>query len=301
MRIAFAGSPAPAAAILRELAATRHEIALVVSQPDRPRGRSRTPSLTPVAATADELGIECVRPATINAPEVLDRLRAANVGAVCVVAFGQLLKEPLLSEWPCINVHFSILPAYRGAAPVERALMDGVAETGVSIMRMDAGLDTGPVARVVRIEVGEDDDAGTVMARLCAVAAPALVATFDELERGAATFVAQPGAGVSFAPKLTDADRALDVAGPARALVDRVRALSPHIGARLVIDREPFKIWRARVVPGAHAPGLRVADGRLVLGCNPDAAEILELQPPSRGRMAARDFLLGYRGPLQLG
>ncbi len=301
MRIAFAGSPAPAAAILRELAATRHEIALVVSQPDRPRGRSRMPSLTPVAAAAAELGLECVRPATINAPETLDRLRAANVAAVCVVAFGQLLKEPLLSEWPCINVHFSILPAYRGAAPVERALIDGVAETGVSIMRMDAGLDTGPVARVVRVEVGEDDDAGTVMDRLCAAAVPALVATFDELERGAGSFVAQPEAGVSLAPKLTEADRALDTAGPARALVDRVRALSPHIGARLVIDGEAFKIWRARVVPGAHAPGLRVADGRLVLACDPDAVEILELQPPSRARMAARDFLRGYRGPLRLG
>ncbi len=301
MRIAFAGSPAPAAAILRELAAAHHEIALVVSQPDRPRGRSRTPSLTPVALQAAELGIACIRPASINAPEVLARLRAADVGALGVVAFGQLLKEPLLSEWPCINVHFSILPAYRGAAPVERALMDGVTETGVSIMRMDAGLDTGPVARVVPIAVGEDDDAGAVMDRLCVAAVPALVETFDELERGAARFVPQPDDGISLAPKLTEADRALDTAGSARAQVNRVRALSPHIGARLVIDGEPFKIWRARARPGPCAAGLQVEDGRLLVGCGDGAVEILELQPPSRGRVGAADFLRGYRGSLTLG
>jgi len=301
MRIAFAGSPDPAAAILRELAGADLQIGLVISQPDRPRGRSRTPSLTPVAAQAAALGIECIRPATINAPEVLERLRAADVGALCVVAFGQLLKEPLLSEWPCINVHFSILPAYRGAAPVERALMDGVTETGVSVMRMDAGLDTGPVARVVRIDVDGADDAGTVFDRLCTVAAPALIATIADLERGTAEFVAQSEEGVSFAPKLTDDDRRLDAGVPAKLLVDRVRALSPHIGARLVVDGEPFKIWRARVVSDAVAAGLRIADGRLLLGCADAAVEILELQPPSRGRVGARDFLRGYRGALRLG
>ena len=228
-------------------------------------------------------------------------MRAADVGALCVVAFGQLLKEPLLSEWPCINVHFSILPAYRGAAPVERALMDGVTETGVSIMRMDAGLDTGPVARVVPIAVGEDEDAGTVMDRLSAAAVPALVETFDELGRGSARFVAQSDEGVSFAPKLTEADRVLDIAAPAASLANRVRALSPHIGARLVIDAEPFKIWRARAVPGVSVRGLEHADGRLLLGCGDGAIEILELQPPSRARISTGDFLRGYRGSLVLG
>jgi len=301
MRIAFAGSPGPAAAILRALAGAGLEIPLVVSQPDRPRGRSRTPSLTPVAAAAAALGIACIRPATINAPEVLARLRSADVGALCVVAFGQLLKDPLLSEWPCINVHFSILPAYRGAAPVERALMDGVAETGVSIMRMDAGLDTGPVARMARIRVGEDDDAGVLLDHLCRAAVPALLTTIDELAHGTARFLAQPEQGISLAPKLTEADRVLDPAGPARVLANRVRALSPHIGARLRIDGEPFKIWRAKVVRGDVAPGLQVIDGRLVLGCADGAVELLELQPPSRGRVGAGDFLRGYRGALLLG
>ena len=301
MRIAFAGSPAPAAVILRELAAAPHEIPLVISQPDRARGRSRTPSPTPVAEAAAELGIDCIRPVTINAPEVLERLRSADIGALCVVAFGQLLKEPLLSELNCINVHFSLLPAYRGAAPVERALMDGVTETGVCIMRMDAGLDTGPVAREVRIPVAADDDAGALLNRLCGVAVPALVATFDELEAGALTFAPQSAHGVSVAPKLTDADRVLDLAEPADALANRIRALSPHIGARLVIDGTPFKIWRAAPVDERSGPGLHAIAGRLVLGCGGGALEILELQPPSRGRIGAAEFLRGYRGDLVLG
>ncbi len=301
MRIAFAGSPAPAAAILRELSAAHHDIALVISQPDRPRGRSRTPSLTPVAQQAEELGIPCLRPATINAPEVLDQLRAADVGALCVVAFGQLLKEPLLSEWPCINAHFSLLPAYRGAAPVERALMDGVAETGVCIMRMDAGLDTGPVAREIRVPVAAQDDAGAIMTRLCAVAVPALVATLDDLARGDAAFAAQAESGVSLAPKIGDADRALDPGDTAVALANRIRALAPHIGARLMIDGTPFKIWRALPCDERPGAGLHVVDGRLLMGCADGALEILELQPPSRGRVGAGEFLRGYRGELVLG
>jgi methionyl-tRNA formyltransferase len=298
VRIAFAGSPAPAAVILRDLADARHEIALVISQPDRPRGRSRTPSPTPVAAAADELGIPCIRTPSINADDVLERLRAADVGALCVVAFGQLLKEPLLSEWPCINAHFSLLPAYRGAAPVERALMDGVTETGVCIMRMDAGLDTGPVARQVPVPVGPDDDTGVLLDLLCAAATPSLVDALDALESGTLVVTPQPGEGASLAPKLTDADRELDPGRSAAELANRVRALSPHIGARLVIDGTPFKIWRAHARAEQSAAGLRVDGGRLVLGCVDGALEIVELQPPSRGRVSAAEFLRGYRGPL---
>lgn len=300
MRIAFAGSPAPAAAILRDLVAGGTDIALVISQPDRPRGRSRTPSLTPVAAAAADLGLACIRPATINAPDVLERLRDVRVGALCVVAFGQLLKEPLLSEWPCINVHFSILPAYRGAAPVERALMDGITETGVSIMRMDAGLDTGPVATAVRLPVGPDDDAGTVMQRLCALAVPALASTFDGLAAGTLQFTPQPEEGISLAPKLTDQDRVLDPSRTARELANRVRALAPHIGARLGIDGQPFKIWRATAEDAGGPAGLRRDGARLLLGCGAGTLEILELQPPSRGRIGAAEFLRGYRGPLEV-
>jgi methionyl-tRNA formyltransferase len=301
VRVVFAGSPEPAARILRDLAGGRHEVALVVSQPDRRRGRAGRPSPTPVALAAEALGIPCVRPPSINDPAVLDRMREARAGALVVVAFGQLLKEPILSEWECINVHFSILPAYRGAAPVERALMDGVTETGVSIMRMEAGLDTGPVAEVVTTPVAPGDDAGAVLDRLCALSPPALLRALDAVEAGSFDPRPQPAEGVSLAPKITEEDRVLDPSGTARALADRVRALSPHIGARLVVDGQPFKVWRAAPADGPPGGGLRAQDGRLLLGCADRPLEILELQPPSRGRQPAAGFLRGWRGALTLG
>jgi len=301
VRIAFAGTPEPAAVVLRALAGTHHDVAVVVTQPDRPRGRRGTPTPSPVAAAAGDLGVPVLRPASINADDVLDRLRAEDVGALCVVAFGQILRAPLLDGWPCINVHFSLLPAYRGAAPVERALMDGVTETGVTIMQMDPGLDTGPVAAVGRLPVGPDDDAGRVMAGLCALAPPLLAATLDEIAAGTFAPRPQPEEGVSIAAKITDEDRVLDFGLPARALADRIRALSPHIGARCVIDGEPFKVWSARPVADEAPHGLEARDGRLLAATGEGTLEIRELQPPGRGRMTAGDFLRGWRGPLELG
>lgn len=300
MRIAFAGSPQPAAVILRHLAASHHEVVLAVSQPDRRRGRSGVVP-TPAARAAEDLGIPCLRPASINGPEVVDAIRAADVGAICVVAFGQLVREPLLSEWPCVNVHFSILPAYRGAAPVERAIMDGVTETGVTIMRMEAGLDTGPIASITTTPVGADDDAGSVVARLSELGGPALVAACDDIASGLFAPTPQPEEGVSLAPKITDADRALDLAEPPRRVVDRIRALSPHVGVHVTIDGERFKLWRARVADEPAPAGLSVSGSRLLLACGGGAVEILELQPPSRARMRAADFLRGWRGALELG
>lgn len=301
MRIAFAGTPAPAADVLRPLAASHHDVALVITQPDRPRGRGGATTPSPVAAAAEELGLPVLRPASINAPDVLDRLRQEGVGALCVVAFGQLLRAALLDEWPCINVHFSILPAYRGAAPVERSLMDGVTETGVTIMRMDPGLDTGPIASVGRTPVAPHDDAGAVIGRLCALAPPLLIEAVDRVEDGTFDPRPQPEEGVSLAPKITDADRVLDFSETAIALSDRIRALSPHIGARCVIDGEPFKIWAARPVDEPSSPGLHAVDGRLLAGTGAGTLEILRIQPPGRGRMAAGDFLRGWRGALELG
>lgn len=301
MRVAFAGSPAPAAAVLRALASSRHEVRLVISQPDRRRGRSGRATPTPAAAEAERLGIPCVRPATINDPEIVERLRAEGVGALCVVAFGQLVREPILSEWPCINVHFSILPAYRGAAPVERAVMDGVTETGVTIMRMEAGLDTGPIVSVHRTSVDPEDDAGAVMDRLCELGGPALVDAVDRVEAGTFAPVPQPEQGVSLAPKITEEDRALDTGMSRSALRDRIRALSPHIGVRCTIGGEPFKVWRAAPADLRAGPGLTAHGGRLVLSCADGPLEILELQPPSKARMAAADFLRGWRGSLELG
>ena len=298
MRVAFAGSPEAAVAPLRALAASSHEVTVVVSQPDRARGRSRRPSPTPVAAAAQELGIPVLRPATINAPDVIAAISATGAEALAVVAFGQLLRDGVLSRWPCVNVHFSLLPAYRGAAPVERALMDGVEETGVTIMLMDAGLDTGPMLSATRIPVGPDDDAGALLARLSDIGGPQLVAALDALETGAARPTPQPEEGTTFAPKITAEDRVLDLARPAVALERRIRALSPHIGATCHIDGEPFKVWRARARAEEAPAGLSVEDGRLVAGCASGSLELVEIQPPGRGRMDAQAFVRGWRGPL---
>jgi methionyl-tRNA formyltransferase len=299
MRVAFAGSPGAAVEPLRALVASSHEVGVVVSQPDRPRGRRGTPTPTAVAAAALELGIPVLRPRTINDPDILRQIADSGADALVVVAFGQILREAVLASRPCVNVHFSLLPAYRGAAPVERALMDGVEETGVTIMRMDAGLDTGPMLAVERTRVEPGEDAGELVARLSAMGGPLLARVLTDIEEGRAVETPQPQEGVSFAPKITADDRPLDLTRPAGELERRVRALSPHIGATCRIGGEPFKVWRATAAAASAPPGLTSDDGRLVAGCGEGSLEILELQPPGRGRMDAGSFLRGWRGTLE--
>lgn len=300
MRVAFAGSPEPAVPVLEALAESTHEVCLVVSQPDRRRGRRGSPRPTPVAARALERGIPVMRPDSINADDALARLRDAEVGALAVAAFGQLLKSDVLEGWPCINVHYSLLPAYRGAAPVERAIMDGCEHSGVTIMQMDPGLDTGPIISAEELTIGPDDDAGTMLARMGEVGGRLLVAALDDLEGGRLETREQPEEGVSLAPRIVADDLPLDPGRPAARLADQVRALRPHIGARLGIDGEVFKIWSARAEPGGGTPGLSRDGDRLVLTTADGLLVIDELQPPGKGRMAAADFLRGRRGELGL-
>lgn len=296
MRVIFAGSPEPAVPVLRALADSHHEVVLVVTREDRPKGRSKTPVPTPVGAVAEEMGIPLLKPASINAPESLAVLRDANAGALAVAAFGQILRDEVLEGWPCINVHYSLLPSYRGAAPVERALMDCAERTGTTIMQMDAGLDTGPIIEAVDVAVTDDDDAGAVLMKMAEASGPALIRALDAIEAGALVSAPQPDAGASVAAKITDADRPIDPTRSARALVGQVRALSPHIGAVLHIDGQPFKVWRVRETDSPAPPGLTADEGRLVLGTATNGLEIVELQPPGKGRMATDAFMRGYRG-----
>ena len=302
-RIAFAGSPAPAATVLSALVQAGQDVAVVISQPDRPRGRGGRTVPTPVSVEAERLGLPLRRPASINEPAALDELANLGVRAVCVVGFGQILRERLLETWTCLNVHFSVLPAYRGAAPVERALMDGITETGVTIMQMDAGLDTGPVISIARTRVTPDDDAGSLLDRLAILGGEHLAAALADLDAERLVTTPQPEEGVSLAPKIGDDDIALDPAQPARDVVNRIRALSPHIGAACLIGGQRFKLWRARVADAEQMPAgtLWVDDGRLLLPCADGPIEILELQPPNRSRMDASAFLRGWRGELALG
>ena len=303
MRVAFAGSPPAAATVLRALVEGGQDIAVVIWQPDRPRGRGGRTVPTPVSAEAERLGLPLRRPASINEPAVLDEFADLGVEAVCVVGFGQILRERLLADWRCLNVHFSILPAYRGAAPVERALMDGCRETGVTIMQMDAGLDTGPTISVGRIAVADDEDAGSVLQRLADAGGDLLLAALDDLARGTLVTTPQPDEGVSLAPKIGDEDVTLSPQATARQVVDRIRALSPHIGVGCVVDGQRFKLWKARPAErdDIREGELWVADGRLFMPSADGAVEILELQPPNRNRMRAADFLRGWRGGLELG
>ena len=299
MRVAFAGSPEPAVPVLDALHDSVHDVALVISQPDRRRGRRGKETPTPVAARAGELGIPTIKPKSINSGDARERIRDAEVGALCVAAFGQLLREGVLDGWPCINVHYSLLPAYRGAAPVERAIMDGLDRSGVTIMQMDPGLDTGPMISSEAVPIGPDDDAGSMLMAMAQVGGRLLVEVLDEFDAGRFAPAPQPEDGVILAPKITDGDRPLDPSRTARQLVDQIRALSPHIGAQLEIDGQPFKIWRARPTDAA-VTGLANHEGRLVLGCSGGSIEMLELQPPNKARMATADFLRGWRGDLEL-
>lgn len=300
MKVMFAGSPAPAVPVLDALLASRHEVSLVITREDRPRGRGRQPVATPVGQAAEDAGIPLLKPASINAPDSLDAMRATGAGALVVAAFGQILRDDVLDGWPCINVHYSLLPAYRGAAPVERALMDGVTETGTTIMLMDAGLDTGPIIESVPVPLARDDDAGSLLMKMAQASGPALVRALDALEAGSLASTPQPEEGAGIAAKITDEDRPIDPRRTAVEIQNQVRALSPHIGATLGIDGQVFKVWRVKPTNAAAVPGLVRDSGRMVLGTASGGLEIVELQPPGKGRMHADAFLRGYRGDLAL-
>ena len=272
MRTAFLGTSAFAAAVLRRLADSDHRPALVVTRPDRAAGRGRKLTPPPVASTARELGLELFQPESINTAEAGARVAASGADVVIVCAFGALIKEPLLSDFELINVHPSLLPRWRGAAPVERAIMAGDEQTGVSIMRVTEGLDSGPVCLAQAEPIRPDDDYGTLAARLQELGATLLVRALDERP----PFVEQTEDGVTYAEKITAADRTLDPAAPAEVNVRIVRALHPHIGARLPLADGTFLgVRRARVGD----------DGAL---------ELLEVQPPGGRPMAYADYVRGH-------
>ncbi|MCW2924830.1 MAG: methionyl-tRNA formyltransferase [Thermoleophilia bacterium] len=310
MALAFAGTAPFGAAMLRALldgpgdGRPGREVALVVSQPDRPAGRGKQLASPPVAALAKERGVELVQPERMHEPELLERYRELGITTFVVAAFGQMVREPLLTDFLMLNVHGSLLPEYRGAAPIERSIMDGRAETGVGIMQMEAGLDTGPVALEARVPIAHDDDAGAVFAKLEAAGALILFDALERVDSGELEFTPQPATGETYAHKITAVDRMLDPARPASELHDQVRALSPHVGAWLLVDGDRLGVWRTAVAdsdsPVAGRPGAVWHDAqRLQLGTSAGALEVLELQPPGKRRMAAGDWLRGLRAPLE--
>jgi methionyl-tRNA formyltransferase len=285
VRAAFYGTSPFGAAVLRRLVERGVvEIAVVVSQPDRPSGRGRRMAAPAVAQAASELGIELRQPGRAS-----DEPPAADAGIV--VAFGQLLREPLISAMPLVNLHPSLLPRWRGAAPVERAIIAGDAETGVAAMAIVEELDAGPLYGVERWPIGPHDDAGAVRERAVELGAPLLERAL--LDGGDP--VPQAAEGVTYAAKLTAADRVLDLARPAAELDRVVRGLSPHIGARMDLDGRPLTVWKALPLP--DGPPLGEVGPGLVVGCGDGGLQLQEVQPAGKRRMAADEFLRGLREP----
>jgi methionyl-tRNA formyltransferase len=264
---------APLGADVLERLSAKHDVGFLITRPDRPRGRGRRVGAPPAKQAAERLGIEVRQPEKLDESAALD-----DVEAIVVAAYGALIPETLLDRTLWLNVHPSLLPRWRGAAPVERAIMAGDAQSGVTIHRTTAELDAGPIAAQRAFPIGADDDAGAVYAKAGALAAELLE---DVLE--APEFHPQPDEGATYAERLTAADRELDWDRPTEALVNQIRALSPHIGARGVVDGRTLTVWRA-------APAS--PDSKLTAG----GLELLEVQPEGKRRMTGEEYLRGLRG-----
>ncbi|MGA2924759.1 MAG: methionyl-tRNA formyltransferase [Solirubrobacteraceae bacterium] len=294
VRTVFLGTSDFAAAILRRLAASPHRPGLVVTRPDRPRGRGRKLASPPVADAARELGIELEQPATVNDEATRARIRGAGPEVVCVCAFGALIKDPLLSDYVMLNVHPSLLPRWRGAAPVERAIIAGDERTGISIMRLTAGLDSGPICSQQAEPIEQQDTYGTLAPRLQALGGELLVLALDECPPCSE----QDDARATYAEKIDAADRILDPGRPAPELERVVRALTPHIGARVELaDGGRLGVSRVHVIAAGGPPqGIVSLRGpRPVLGCASGALELLAVQPPGGRPMSGEDWLRGLR------
>lgn len=289
MRTVYLGTSDFAARILTRLAATEHRPQLVVTRPDRPAGRGRTLTPPPVATVAADLGIEVIQPEQLDDEAVTQQVIDLDPEGIVVCAYGAIIREPLLSATTIYNVHPSLLPRWRGAAPIERSIAAGDAETGVSIMQLEAGLDSGPVALQEAIPIGPEDTYGSVAERLLTLSGDLLLRALDEHP----AFIPQPEDGITYAEKITAADRTLDPAAPAIESDRMIRALTPHIGARLPLEDGSFLgIQQARVLADVADEDQLVIDADLV---RVGALELLRVQPPGGKPMDAASWARGRR------
>jgi methionyl-tRNA formyltransferase len=298
-RTVFLGTSEFAATVLRRLTESRHRPVLAVSPPDRPRGRGRRVGSPPAAEVARELGVDLLQTAAVNDPEAVARIEAATPDVLAVCAFGQLVKEPLLSDHLLLNVHPSVLPRWRGAAPIARAIMAGDRETGVSVMRVTAELDSGPVALQERTPIGADEDWGSLSARLAELGADVLVRALDLHDAGELEFRDQDDEGATYAEKIRPEERRLDPGSPTTELAAKVRGLTPQVGAYLELeDGSRLGVRAARPEEDGLSPGeLRSDSAELRLGCTDGVLRLEVVQPPGRRPMSAADFLHGHGVP----
>jgi methionyl-tRNA formyltransferase len=297
LKVAFAGTSDFAATVLRGLISSDHGVGLVVSQPDARKGRGRRQRSTPVAELARTLDLPLRQPARIS--DVSDEI--SDHDALVVAAYGQILRPDTLyaarkGAW---NVHASLLPKYRGAAPIEHAIMNGEPESGITIIQMDEGLDTGPMAAQRPIPISPDMTGGGLSELLANLGSEAIVEVLDQIEAGTVNLIEQDSLHATYAPKLEDKDLVIRWDRGVVEVANLVRALSPHVGARTFHAgvEGPVKIWRSSVfdaeVPVLGPGVIRAENGRMLVGCGSGVLEVLELQMPGGKRLAAHDFLRG--------
>ncbi|HYF56497.1 MAG TPA: methionyl-tRNA formyltransferase [Salinarimonas sp.] len=303
LRVVFMGTPDFAVPTLSEIVGGGHEVVACYTRAPAAAGRGMDLKPSPVHRMAERFGLPVLTPKTLRGEEAAEAFRAHGADVAVVVAYGMILPPGILGipELGCLNLHASLLPRWRGAAPIQRAVMAGDAESGVAVMRMEEGLDTGPVAMAERVAIAPDMTAGELHDRLMTLGADLMVRALAALSRGGLTFTPQPDQGVTYAKKITNEEARLDLSRDARALHDQVRGLSPFPGAYLEADLgrgpERVKVLRTAPAQGSGAPGT-LLDGEGTLACGTGALRLVQVQRAGRGAMSAGEFLRGARlGP----
>jgi len=304
MKVTFAGTPEFAARCLQSiLESGRQTVCSVLTQPDRPSGRGLAPSQSAVKRLALERGIAVDQPENLNDPRLIEALRRLDPEVLVVASYGLILPRAILDipRYGAVNIHASVLPRWRGAAPIQRAILAGDRETGVSIMQMNEGLDTGPLLRLRSVPITEQDTAGTLHDRLAALGGELIVDVLRELETGGLSATAQPTEGVTYAAKLGKREFRVDWRVGAVGIDRLVRALNPSPGAATRVRGVELKIWKCAAAPGKGIPGevLKSDLGGVTVGCGQDAVVLTELQRSGGKRLSAAEFLRGF--PLAVG
>jgi len=295
LRLVFMGTPEFAVPTLVEIAGRGYDIAAVYTRAPKPAGRGLDVTASPVAREAERLGLTVLTPATLKTAEAVEVFRAHGADAAVVVAYGLILPVPILeaAALGCFNLHASLLPRWRGAAPINRAVMAGDGETGVTVMKMAEGLDSGPIALAERVAIGPDMTAGELADLLARLGADLMARALGALERGALALTPQPATGVTYAPRIANAETRIDWRRPWKEVHDHCRGLSPLPGAWCELpDGARAKVLRTTSGEGAGAPGA-VLDARLTVACGEGAVRILQLQRAGRQAMEAAEFLRG--------
>lgn len=299
MRLVFMGTPQFAVAPLQALATAGHEILAVVTRADKPAGRGRVLQPPPVKSAALELGLPLFQPKRVRELDFIDQLRELGPEIIVVAAYGQILPQEILTLPPfgCVNIHASLLPKYRGAAPVNWALIRGENETGITIMQMDEGMDTGGVLVQERVPIDAADTTGTLLEKLSSLGSRMIVHALERISQGTLPATAQDDAAATMAPILRKEDGRIDWTLPAREIHNRVRGLSPWPGAYSFMDGRLVKFLESRVAPGKEQPGSIRADNAdtLSVGTGEELLTVLRLQPEGKKPMSAAEFLRGHR------